>query len=283
MICSSEPTILVPMTSPPTATTRGILNPAASPSGLSFDDFPPCEELRPHVARIFVASWSLTAPHVQPLLPCPCGYLVLGTERPGVHGVTTHRLEVELAGNGWVVGFRFRPGALRSFLDRPMHELRNRVMTLGDAFGPDGSRLALAVTRASPGGRVSLVEHFLLDQPRTSSPDAHLVDRAVETARTMPEVHTVRALAERVGVSVRVLELRFRDYVGFSPKAMIRRCRVIELAEAVARGEHVDWAEQAARRGYADQAHLIRDFKEQVGAPPASYAALCAGPGLRSA
>ena len=58
-------------------------------------------------------------------------------------------------------------------------------------------------------------------------PNALLVDLAVETARTTPEVRTVRALAERVGVSVRVLELRFRDYVGLSPKAMIRRSRVL--------------------------------------------------------
>jgi AraC-like DNA-binding protein len=271
------------MTSPPSATTRGILNPAGSPAGLSFDDFPSCEELRPFVARIFVATWNLTTPHFQRLLPCPCGYLVLGTERPGVHGVATKRLEVELAGQGWVVGFRFRPGALRSFLDRPMHELRNRVLSLGEAFGSDGSRFELEVTRAGPGGRVALVEQFLLSRPRTVRPDAHLVDLAVEIARTTPQVHTVRALAERVGVSVRVLELRFRDYVGLSPKAVIRRSRVIELAEAVARGERVDWAELAARWGYADQAHLIRDFKEQVGATPASYAARSAGPGLRSA
>jgi AraC-like DNA-binding protein len=271
------------MISPPTATTRGILNPAGSPSGLSFDDFAPCEELRPFVARIFVATWRLAAPHVQPMLPCPCSYLVLGTERPGVHGITTRRLEVELAGEGWVVGLRFRPAAIRSFLERPMHELRDRVISLGEAFGPGGSRLSRAATSAEPGGAVALAERFLLDRPRTSCPDALLVDLAVETARTTPEVHTVRALAERVGVSVRVLELRFRDYVGLSPKAMIRRCRVIELADAVARGARVDWAELAARWGYSDQAHLIRDFKEQVGSPPASYAALCAGPGLRSA
>jgi AraC-like DNA-binding protein len=269
------------MSSP--ANTRGILNPAASPSSLSFDDFAPREELRAFVARIFVSTWSLTTPHVQALLPCPCSYLVLGTERPGVHGVTTRRLEVELAGEGWVVGVRFWPGALRSFLDRPMHELRNRVVPLGDVFGPDGSDLERAVASTGPEGRVALVERFLLGRPRTVSPEALMVDRAVELARTTPEVHTVRALAERVGVSVRVLELRFREHVGISPKAMIRRCRVIELAEAVARGQRVDWAELAARWGYVDQAHLIRDFKEQTGATPASYAALCARPELRSA
>jgi AraC-like DNA-binding protein len=271
------------MTTPPTATTHGILVPAATRTSLSFDELAPREELGPFVARIFVSTWNLSSPYLQALLPCPCGYLVVGTVRPGVHGVSTRRLQVELTGLGWVVGVRFRPSALRTFIDRPMHELRNRVIPLGEAFGPDGSSLERTVNGAAPSDRVALVERFLLSRPRKENPDALLVNRAVELARTTPEVHTVRALAERLGVSVRVLELRFRDWLGIGPKAMIRRCRVIELAEAVARGDRVDWAELAASWGYADQAHLIRDFKEQVGATPASYAARCAEPSLRSA
>jgi len=271
------------MTPPSHLITRAILNAAASPAGLRYVELEPCEELRHFVARTFVATWSLTAPYRQALLPYPCSYLVVGTARPGVYGVTTRWLEVDLAGNGWAIGVRFRPGTLRAFLDRPMHELRNRVISLREAFGSAGSGLEGAVASAEPSRRVALVERFLLSRPRKVSADALMVDRAVELARTTPEVHTVRALAERLDVSVRVLELRFRAWMGLSPKAMIRRCRVIELAEVVARGDQLDWAELAARWGYSDQAHLIRDFKEQVGATPASYAAVFAGARLRPA
>jgi AraC-like DNA-binding protein len=38
-------------------------------------------------------------------------------------------------------------------------------------------------------------------------------------------------------------------------------------------GEAVDWAELAFDLGYADQAHLTRDFTDTIGVPPAQYAA----------
>ncbi len=36
-------------------------------------------------------------------------------------------------------------------------------------------------------------------------------------------------------------------------------------------GGRIDWAELAAALGYADQAHLTRDFTAVIGVPPARY------------
>ena len=63
--------------------------------------------------------------------------------------------------------------------------------------------------------------------------------------------------------------------VGVGPKWIVRRSRVQDAAERVARGETVDWAGIAQELGYHDQAHLIRDFREQVGSTPAAYARQC--------
>lgn len=53
---------------------------------------------------------------------------------------------------------------------------------------------------------------------------------------------------------------------------MIRRYRLYDAAELAARGDAVGWAKLAADLGYADQAHLVRDFTATVGTPPAAYA-----------
>jgi AraC-like DNA-binding protein len=37
-------------------------------------------------------------------------------------------------------------------------------------------------------------------------------------------------------------------------------------------GEPVDWAALARDPGYADQAHLTRDFAATIGVPPSRYA-----------
>lgn len=45
-----------------------------------------------------------------------------------------------------------------------------------------------------------------------------------------------------------------------------------DLPPAVTHTQQVRWAELAAELGYADQAHLTRDFTAAVGMPPAAYA-----------
>ena len=75
---------------------------------------------------------------------------------------------------------------------------------------------------------------------------------------------------------VRTLHRSFERYIGVGPKWIIRRCRVQEAAERVASGAAVTWAALALELGYHDQAHLIRDFKAQIGFTPAAYAKRCA-------
>jgi AraC-type DNA-binding domain-containing proteins len=53
----------------------------------------------------------------------------------------------------------------------------------------------------------------------------------------------------------------------------MRRARLHEAAERADSGEPVDWALLASDLGYADQAHLTRDFTVTIGVPPARYAA----------
>ena len=71
----------------------------------------------------------------------------------------------------------------------------------------------------------------------------------------------------------RTLQRLFADYVGVSPKWVMRRARLHEAAERADSGEPVDWAALASDLGYADQAHLTRDFTVTIGVPPARYAA----------
>ncbi len=93
-----------------------------------------------------------------------------------------------------------------------------------------------------------------------------------------PGLQRVAQLAEVSGLSERKLQRLFSDYVGVSPKWVMRRARLHEAALRVeADGPaSVDWAALAADLGYADQAHLTRDFTATLGVPPTRYAA---GPG----
>ena len=63
----------------------------------------------------------------------------------------------------------------------------------------------------------------------------------------------------------------FKAYVGASPKWVIRRYRLHELLERFHSGEALDGAQLALDLGYADQAHLINDFRKLAGVTPTGY------------
>ncbi|WP_238449023.1 AraC family transcriptional regulator [Micromonospora sp. 4G55] len=107
-------------------------------------------------------------------------------------------------------------------------------------------------------------------------------------------------LADELGWSSRHLAVRFRAELGLTPKATARLLRFGRAYATLARdlvprpgterggpsddsGGHPDrgenapadpggWAELAARCGYYDQSHLIRDFREFAGTTPAALA-----------
>lgn len=70
------------------------------------------------------------------------------------------------------------------------------------------------------------------------------------------------------------MERLFREYVGVGPKWVIQRYPLHDAAEHAAVGKACDRADHAARLGYADKAHFIRDFRRFVGQSPKRYAAM---------
>jgi AraC-like DNA-binding protein len=88
------------------------------------------------------------------------------------------------------------------------------------------------------------------------------------TDRTLLRVEDACAA---LGYDLRSLQRLFRREVGVSPKEVIRRYRLMEAAERLAKEEGLSGSDLAYSLGYADQAHFIRDFKAVTGVPPSAY------------
>lgn len=261
--------------------TRGILKPAAVEQVFTLARHSPPANLAAFVERFWLVRWDLRGkpPYEQETLPYPCVNLVFGTHREGLHGVCTTRFVAHLEGEGWGLGVKFRPGGFRPFWHEEVSALRDRALDFGEAFGPDGEAVARAVKEArSDEARLGLVSAFLAARVPKSD-DLKAVERVaslVQLLECSPTLTRVEALAEHAGISMRMMQRLFHEYVGVSPKWVIRRFRVHEATAQAAKGVDVDWASLAQELGYVDQAHFIREFKEQVGDTPQSYATLCA-------
>jgi len=263
----------------PTTSTRGILRPEAIGRVFSLRRTPPAADLAHLIERHWVVRWDLgdRPPHRQEVVTHPCVNLVFEPHGAAVFGVQRRRDSRVLRGSGWAVGVKFRPGGFSGFLTRPVHEITDRAVSLRDAFGADGDRLAREAARHDePAAKTALAEAFLRE--RMPPPDAE-VDLVQEVVVDMLDVDpgtTVAEIAKRHAVSTRTLQRLFRRHVGVGPKWVLRRYRLQEAAEQLAAGERSDWTRLALDLGYFDHAHFIRDFRAVVGRSPAEYEALCA-------
>ena len=81
-------------------------------------------------------------------------------------------------------------------------------------------------------------------------------------------------LAEEVGWSHKHLIARFRQQVGLRPKTAARLARLDGVWRRLDQaGGRLDWGQVAREAGYADQAHLIRDFHQFTGTTPTALVA----------
>ncbi|MVO83914.1 helix-turn-helix domain-containing protein [Streptomyces sp. p1417] len=284
------------MPADPRRDTRGIVDASGLLTRVRFRRHAPAEPLRPYLEHYWLIDWDLTEPYVSHVVPHPSVNVVF-QRLPGqppfgeVAGVVLGLFRKELRGRGRVCGAQFRPGGFRTFAPGlAVAELTGRQVPVGDVWPPPvtrGKHEASPVSEAKPGAgtaeavlgpddehaRVAALDTFLLRHGPAPDPQADLAMELAARVRADRTLRRVGDLARQAGLSVRSLQRLFSAYVGVSPKWVILRYRIHEALERAESTAGVDWAALAASLGYADQAHLVRDFTATVGVPPTAYAA----------
>jgi AraC-like DNA-binding protein len=257
---------------------RGIVAPDAGLRRFRLDRFDPSPVVARFVDRYWVVGWDLTGrpSHTQHVLAHPVVNISFDRGGPGVvNGVPTRLGARTLTGRGRALGVMFRPAGFRPFLRRPMSTITDRTLGLEAVIGADRAAAMAEAVAAAPDEPAMAaaadrhLEPLVPTRPRASEDTSALVERVAAE----PGLLRVGDLADMAGCTARQLQRRFADHVGIGPKAMIRRYRLHEAAERARSGDGVDWAAVAADLGYADQAHLTRDFTALLGLPPGRYLA----------
>ncbi|MBI1752299.1 MAG: AraC family transcriptional regulator [Acidobacteria bacterium] len=255
---------------------RGVIQGEAlrrqSPAGRFLAEGPLAE----FVEHFWTVAWDLRGQPAatRETLPHPSVHLVIEPGRSGLAGVQSKRFIRTLEGRGRVLGVKFHPGCFRPFWGRPIHELTDRILPLGEAFGRDGEALEDAVLACGPDTAAGLaqVEAFLLARLPPPDPKARLARQLVARILEDRALTQAEAVAREAGMSLRSLQRLFSDQVGVSPKWVIQRYRLHEAMERLETDPSVDLPALALALGYFDQAHFIRAFKRFLGRTPGGYA-----------
>ena len=186
-------------------------------------------------------------------------------------GLVPGPVRVSCPGDAELVQVDLTPfGAVR-LLGGEVMELVERVVEM-DAIDPfAGKAEALhdeLYDARSWAARFDIVERFLTPRFR------HPVRPPVWAAWShLASGGSVGEAAKHVEWSTRHLSAQFRRETGLRPVTAARMMR-FQRARALAASETASgWTDIAAAAGYADQSHLIRDFREFAGITPASWAA----------
>jgi AraC-like DNA-binding protein len=192
--------------------------------------------------------------------------------RSFVAGLDDRATVTEYAGEQRGLQVNLTPLGARRLLGLPMRELARRVVALEDVLGSE--RLIERLQDAPDwDARFALLDATLLRRLADSAPVAVQVEHAWARLRASDGAVEIGSLADEVGWSRRHLAERFRTEVGLPPKAVARILRFARVTRTLKAERGHGLADVAYACGYADQAHLNRDFREFAGTTPTDYAA----------
>lgn len=262
---------------------RGILRSLPPDGTTSHDRVVPRSELLPWIEHYWSVTWCLRSPFLAETLPHPTVHLVFeDSTSNGVHisraemtGVPTQRFVRHLAGEGRVIGIKFRAGTFQPVWGGSMADLKDRVLPLERVMGSAAAALEAAVGRSRSLEQAADLTGAILAGLLPPMPDEVALTRDLaERMATDRALLRAEDAAGAAGFDDRTLQRRFRRYVGVTPKWVIRRYRLHEAAERLKAPEPPSLAALAADLGYFDQAHFARDFKLVVGRTPRLFAAM---------
>lgn len=249
--------------------TRGVLYPARLPE---FHRLPATAVASDLVVWFWIPEWDIEPGRSsrQDIVGYPALNLVVETGAVTLSGATTRASHRDLRGTGWAVGAMLRPAAVASLIDDP-------VAVIDQERRLDEPELLDAVTTAMASGeghRERAVEAFsqwLAVRVGPLGAAALQANALVEVLLGDDAATSLEEAATRLAVSVRTLQRLAHRHVGLSPAAMIRRRRLQEAAQRLRADAGLDLTTLAMSFGYADHAHLTRDFRTVLGIVPSQY------------
>lgn len=164
---------------------------------------------------------------------------------------------------------------IRRLVGRPLSDMKNQAVALGDVFGSDARWWSEQLADASSwDARFDIVDAVLRARLAVASNIPEGVRCAWHRLHMSNGQTPIKRIVQEVGWSQRHLIDRFRNELGISPKVLARILRfggVVRRLKNARRPSSL--AELAVSCGYYDQSHLNRDVREFAGTTPAALAA----------
>lgn len=253
---------------------RGVLDEAKARGVYGARRVLPSDDLAEHVAYFWLVKWELDEPFEQHALTLPAAHFVFeqrdGQRMSRAVGPWRKRFTRKLEGRGHILGIAFHAGGGAPWLRAPMSTFTDRMTPLSEVLGEVRAVERSILGARSDEGAVRAAEKFLRRLRPVMDAESRLAVKWMNRIQDDRELLTIEQLISESGLSERALQRLFSRCVGISPKAVIRRFRLVEAADLLAK-KQTSLTALALRLGYFDQSHFIRDFRAVIGRAPMQY------------
>jgi AraC-like DNA-binding protein len=187
-----------------------------------------------------------------------------------------HQIPVDTTHDGTLrcVQVDLTPLGAYQLLGTSMAELRDRVVPVEAVLRPAWGDLAQRLAEL-PGwaDRFALLDHVLAQAAETGrapDPEIRWAWRRLTCAHGAVRIGE---LATEIGWSRRHFIARFRQQVGLAPKAAAQVLRFSRAYALLTASDAGSISDVAAKAGYADHSHLVREFHRLAGTAPSELLA----------
>ncbi len=254
----------------------------------------PREELKAYVSQLWLfesvnglaAHGTLIAPNGKPKIIIPYKSVLSTTD----HRATTVCKENSICfigvrdvpvtlgaptGASGSIGVELTTAGGYKFLDAPMSQLANTLLTFDELYGRLGYELQQKIMNVEvPMQKVARIQEFLLEQLRRQNRKHQVMDYSVGLISSMHGMVELKELEKKTGYSKRYLDMLFKQYVGISPKTLSTIFRFQRYYKYWSGGSPSGFNKQDIFEQYYDQTHFIKEFKRYTGYTPAKFARL---------
>lgn len=248
-----------------------------------FQQYPPGERLKAYVKRFCISE--NPAAETYKVLPVPgvvigfqyAGALTLlegstksALSNAGITGFAdSFRTYQNTAGIGTVLVY-FTETGLSNFTDCPVSHLFCESISLEHLFNRAKVNEVTARLSAADSDveRIAIVERFLFSELKTFDTN-RMLNEAIHRIYQSKGTLRINDLGKQLYTSASVLERRFKNDVGVTPKKFASIVRFNNILEALRGGAPL--LDVCYNNNYFDQAHFIRDFKTFTGETPTGF------------
>jgi AraC-like DNA-binding protein len=178
-------------------------------------------------------------------------------------GLSDAPVAFEITADARFIGIRLWPWTWHLLSDVPLGSIRNRWRPVG---GEALDRLCAALPD------LDAAEALLVDRLGPQASRFGRIGKAVVEAASVAE------MCRSTGLAPRQLQRWFMAYVGLPPRRYLRLLRFQSAFEQVP--GQASLAGHAAAQGFADQAHMAREFRSMAGVPAKEARRSAKGPFL---